>query len=241
LAGQTSYVSRFYANAALYDPPPPVVLKANGKRPTAGRSRVKGAKRDTPEQVVAQTTARTRLKLSWYGGEDRMVEVVSGTGHWYKAAQGLVEVRWVYVQDKSGTHRDEYFYSTNVAMTAQQIVEAYTRRWNVETTFEEMRSYIGLEGTRGWKKKTVLRAEPCLFGLYSVVVCLYLLTPATYRSKGGVRWAGKQELTFSDALRVVRKWLWVEGIFNAVGRKANFESLPEDFQDQILDGLTAAA
>jgi hypothetical protein len=56
-----------------------------------------------------------------------------------------------------------------------------------------------------------------------------------------VQWTGKQELTFSDALRVVRKWLWVEGIFATVGQKATFESLPEDFQDLILDGLTAAA
>src|SRR4051812_36229369 len=95
LAKGTTYVSRFYANAALYDPPPVVVLKPNGKRPTAGRSRVKGARRDTPQQVVAKTKERTRLWVSWYGGEDRRVEVVTGTGHWYKAGQGLVLLRWV--------------------------------------------------------------------------------------------------------------------------------------------------
>src|SRR5262245_22464540 len=173
----TTYVSRFYADAALYDPPPVVVLKANGKRPTAGRSRVKGDRRDTPQQAVAKAKARQRLRVSWYGGEDRQVEVVSQTGHWYKAGQGLVQLRWVYVRDLSGTHRDEYFYSTDVAMTAKQIIEAYTRRWNAETTFQEMRSCLGLETTRGWKKETVLRAAPCLFGLYSAVVCLYLLLP----------------------------------------------------------------
>src|SRR5262245_13208226 len=115
----TTYVSRFYANAGLYDPPPEVVLKPNGKRPTAGRSRVKGDKRDTPQQVVAKTKERTHLCVSWYGGEDRQVEVVSATGHWYKAGQGLVLVRWVYVHDLSGTHRDEYFYSTDERMTAK--------------------------------------------------------------------------------------------------------------------------
>jgi hypothetical protein len=238
---QTSYVSRFYANAALYDPPPVVVLKPNGKRPTAGRSRVKGAKRDTPEQVVAQTKERTRLKVSWYGGETRQVEVVSGTGHWYKAGQGLVAVRWVYVHDRDGTHRDEYFYSTDVRMTAKEIIQTYTRRWNVETTFQEMRSYMGLETTRGWKKETVLRAAPCLFGLYSVVVCLYLLTPAKYKAKPGVQWTGKQELTFSDALTAVRKWLWVEWIFAGAGQKDAFENLPEEFQDLLLNGLAPAA
>src|SRR5262249_32415582 len=95
--GRTQLVSRFYANAGLYDPPPPVLRKANGKRATAGKPRVKGDKRATPEQVVAQTAQRQRLRVSWYGGGKRTVEVVSGTGHWYKAGQGLVELRWVYV------------------------------------------------------------------------------------------------------------------------------------------------
>jgi hypothetical protein len=241
LASKTTYVSRFYANAALYDPPPPVRYKANGKRATAGRSRVKGDKRDTPAQVVAKTRERPRLVVSWYGGEDRLVEVVSGTGYWYKAGQGLVEVRWVYVHDLSGTHRDEYFYSTEESMTAVQIIETYTQRWNVETTFQEMRSYIGLETTRGWQKETVLRAAPCLFGLYSVVVCLYLLAPEKYRAKGGVRWPGKQHVTFSDAIRVVRQWLWVEWVFSTAGQKQAFTNLPEDFQEVLLNGLAPAA
>ena len=218
-----------------------VVLKPNGKRPTAGRSRVKGDRRDTPEQAVAKARARTRLRVSWYGGEDRQVEVVSQTGHWYKAGQGLVQLRWVFVHDVSGTHRDEYFYSSDVAMTAKQIIEAYTRRWNAETTFQEMRSYIGLESTRGWKKETVLRAAPCLFGLYSVVVCLYLLTPPRYRDKPGIVWKGKRELTFSDALCCVRKWLWVEWVFASAGQRQTFENLPGDFQEVLLSGLAPAA
>jgi hypothetical protein len=154
--GRLSLVSRFYAKAALYDPPPPVKLTAQGKKPK-GRPRVKGAKRDPPAEVVAKTTERTRLRVSWYGGGQRDVEVVTGRGHWYKAAQGLVEVLWVYVHDASGTHRDEYFFSTDLSMTAQSVIETYARRWNLETTFQEMRSYIGLETTRGWKKETVLR------------------------------------------------------------------------------------
>ena len=104
-----------------------------------------------------------------------------------------------------------------------------------------MRSYVGLETTRGWKKETVLRAAPCLFGLYSVVVCLYLLTPAQYRRKAGVQWPGKENLTFSDALCCVRKWLWVEWVFASAGQKQTFANLPEDFQELLLNGLAPAA
>jgi hypothetical protein len=235
-----SLVSRFYANAGLYEPPPLVPLNAKGKKPV-GRPRVKGVKCDTPEQVVAKTRQRTRLRLAWYGGGERDVEVVSGTGQWYKAAQGLVEVRWVYVHDKSGTHRDEYFFSTDVSLTAQMIVETYVRRWNLETTFQEMRSYLGLETTRGWKKETVLRVEPCLFGLYSVVVCLHRQLPAKYKQSRGVDWEGKEGMTFSDAMTGVRKWLWKEWVFRAAGHGAAFENLSKGFQELIVNGLAPAA
>jgi hypothetical protein len=236
--GRLSLVSRFYANAALYQPPP--ALPASGKKPP-GRPRVKGAKGDTPQQVVAKTTERTRLRVSWYGGGERDVEVVTGTGHWYKAGQGLVSVLWVFVRDVEGTHRDEYFFSTELTMTAKSVIETYARRWNLETTFQEMRSYIGLETTRGWKKETVLRVAPCLFGLYSVVACLFSQLPEKYTSGRGVQWAGKQDVTFSDAMTAVRKWLWLEWVFPVAGHRDTLENLPRGFQELLLNGLAPAA
>src|SRR5207248_2889004 len=85
----------------------------------------------------------------------------------------------------TGTHRDEYFFTTGQGWTAAEVIETYTGRWNIETTFEEMRCCLGLETTRGWKEKTVLRAAPCLFGLYTVVAALYARGPS--RRRGGRR------------------------------------------------------
>src|SRR5205085_7485376 len=141
------------------------------------------------------------------------------------SGKGLAEVRWVYVHDRTGTHRDEYFFSTRLAMSPKEVIETYTRRWNIETTFQEMRSYLGLETTRGWKKETVLRVAPCLFGLYSVVACLYSQLPAKYARGRGVQWVGKDEVTFSDAITAVRKWLWVEWVFRVGGYRDTFEKL----------------
>ena len=230
--GQLHLVSKFYANANLYEPPPAY----SGK----GRPRVKGAKLPTPQEVVAKAR-RTRLNVAWYGGGRRDVEVVSGTGHWYKAGQGLVEVRWVYVHDRSGTHRDEYLYSTDVTMTPQQIIEEYTGRWNVETTFEEARAYLGLESTRGWCEQTVLRAEPCLLGLYSVVALLYGLLPEPDQQQGMIDWEGKQTVTFSDAITAVRRWLWTHWVFPRAGHAKAFEKLPGAFQQLLLYALAPAA
>jgi DDE superfamily endonuclease len=230
--GKLHLVSKFYPDANLYEPPPAY----SGK----GRPRVKGAKLPTPQEEVAKAH-RTRLNVAWYGGGRRDVEVVSGTGHWYKAGQGLVEVRWVFVHDLSGTHRDEYFYSTDVTMTAQEIIEEYTGRWNVETTFEEARAYLGLESTRGWCKRTVLRAEPCLLGLYSVVALMYWLLPAEDQEQGGVEWEGKQGVTFSDAIAAVRRWLWTHWVFPRAGHADAFEKLPKAFQQLLLYALAPAA
>jgi DDE superfamily endonuclease len=228
-------VSRFYADANLYEPPPVVT----GKR-KAGRPRKKGARLPTPEQVVQQRQRRRRLNVAWYGCGRRDVAVVTGVGHWYKAGHGLVAVRWVFVHDRTGTHRDEYFFTTDVTLSAQQVIEAFTGRWSLETTFQEMRSYLGLETTRGWSERTVLRVAPCLLGLYTVVVLLYVQLPARYRRRL-IDWPGKKDLTFSDAISAVRRWLWVEWVFAIPGHRQPFAKLPRTFRAVLLYALAPAA
>jgi DDE superfamily endonuclease len=224
-------VSKFYPDARLYEPPPPYAGH--------GRPRVKGAKVPTPEQVVAGS-ARTPDNVAWYGGGRRDIETVSGTGWWYQAGQGLVAVRWVFVHDVTGTHRDEYFFSTDVAMSAQTVIETYVGRWNEETTFQEMRSYLGLETTRGWKEKTVRRMAPCLFGLYTVVAGLYSQLPTRYTRVRLVDWPGKQDVTFSDAITAVRRWLWQEWVFAIPGHREAFRKLARPFRAVLLHALAPA-
>jgi DDE superfamily endonuclease len=230
--GRLTLVSKFYPDARLYEPPPPY----SGH----GRPRVKGAKLPTPEQAVA-AAARTPLHVAWYGGGRRDVAIVSGTGSWYKGGEGLVAVRWVFVHDLTGTHRDDYFFTTDVALSPQEVVETYVGRWNEETTFQEMRSYLGLESTRGWKEKTVLRMAPCLFGLYTVVVALYSQLPRRYTRERAVEWARKTDVTFSDAITAVRRWLWREWVFAIPGYKPAFEKLARPFRCLLLHALAPAA
>ena len=111
------WVSKFYRDAALYAPPPPRTHR------TMGRPRLKGQKLASPQEVVAQTPQRMRLTVTWYGGGIRDIEVVTGTGHWYRIGGDLVEVRWVYVHDGTGTPRDAYFFTTDITMKPPQIVE----------------------------------------------------------------------------------------------------------------------
>ena len=227
-------VSRFCPDANLYEPPPVVVGKRNG------RPRQKGAKLPSPEGTVAQAT-RTPRNVPWYGGGRRDVEVVSGKGQWYKSGEGLVPVFWTFVHDCTGTHRDDYFFSTDPEMTPLAVIERITGRWSIETTFQEMRPYLGLETTRGRTEATVLRLVPCLFGLFSVVTLLYDLLPKHSRSRARVDWPGKVETTFSDAITAVRRWLWVDWVFAHHGFSDAFSKLPRAFQEALLSALAPTA
>jgi hypothetical protein len=229
-------ISRFYADANLYAPPP-----VRTGRKGAGRPRVKGVKLPSPEKVVTGSRCRQRLNVAWYGGGRRDVEVVTGTGHWYKAGEGLVKVLWVFVHDLTGTHRDEYFFTTDVRLTGKQVIEYFTGRWSIETTFQEMRAYLGLETTRGRKKDTVLRMAPCLFGLYTVVAILFAQMPARYRRVRVIDWVGKNDVTFSDAITAVRRWLWQEWVFAIPGHHVAFSKLRRPFQAMLLYALAPAA
>jgi hypothetical protein len=144
-------VSKCYGDAALYEPPPPRT------RHTMGRPRVKGQKLGSPQAVVASTAQRTRLTVAWYGGTTRDIEGVTGTGHWYRIEEDLVAVRWVYVHDGTGTHRDEYVLTTDLTMKPQHLVERYTQRWSIATTFQECREHLKRESTKSYGQQTVLR------------------------------------------------------------------------------------
>jgi hypothetical protein len=121
------FVSKFYANANLFEPPPPYL-----KGQSRGRPRVKGKELPKPAQVVRQTPKPSVHEVAWYGGQRRRVEVVTGSGWWYQGGRPLIPVRWVFVRDRTGTHRDEYFFTTDVTMSPQTVIETYTGRWNIE-------------------------------------------------------------------------------------------------------------
>lgn len=196
--------------------------------------------KDEPSEAVSVARRFQRLTVGWYGGGTRRVETRTGTGHWFKSGKGLVSIRWVFVRDREGTHREEYFYTTDTEMKVEQIIGSYTGRWNIETTFEETRSCLHLETTCGWCRQTVLRVTPCLFGLYSVVALLYNQLPVDRRVRA-IEWPGKVGITFADALTAVRRWVWAEGVFTRVQGGSAVKKLPDGLREVLYSALAPAA
>jgi hypothetical protein len=230
--GRLALVSKLHPDANLFAPPPPYAGK--------GRPRVKGRRLPKPREAAAAARRLRRLTVGWYGGGRRRVGAATGTGGWYKSGRGLVPVRWVFVRDLTGTHRDEFLFTTAAALTPAEVIGHYTGRWNIETTFQEARSCLGLETTRGWCEATVLRAAPSLLGLYTVVALLFAALPQPQR-RAAVAWPGKTAVTFSDALTAVRRWLWADGVLRQVGGGTAVEKLPASVCDLLFSALATAA
>lgn len=202
-------VSKFTPDANLFQPPP----KSRSNK--QGRPRVKGKALPSPAETVAKKKGK-RLRVRWYGGGWRNVEVITGQGHWYKSGQGEIPILWVFVRDLTGTHRDEYFFTTDLGQSAKAVIEMYGGRWNIETTFQEMREHLGLETTRWWSRQTILRMAPCLFCLYTLVVIAFDTMPWSSPHLRIKQWVGKETITFSDMISSVRRYLWTEWIFARV-------------------------
>ena len=126
-------------------------------------------------------------------------------------------------------------------MKPQQLVECYTRRWSIETTFQECREYLKLESTKGYSQQTVLRFTPCLFGLYTIVVLLYLQLLHYPSTLGAIFWRGKSTVTFSDMITCVRRALWEQWCFHTPSAPQEFSKLSPSFQRMILYALAPAA
>jgi hypothetical protein len=90
-------------------------------------------------------------------------------------------------------------------MRPKEIIESFVRRWNIETTFQEARAYLGLETLRNRTANAVRRAVPMLLALYSLIVVWF--ARHLRRPEAWVRrtpWYRKSLVTFSDMLAAAR-------------------------------------
>lgn len=233
-----SLITRLRLDAALYDPAPPRQPRQNG------RPRLKGARRPTLAQVLAAPgTQWTKLQINnWYGGQERTVEVCTETALWYHTGLAPVDLRWVLIRDPQGAFDPQALLSTQLAHSPQQILEWFVRRWTMEVTLEEVRAHLGLETQRQWNDLAIGRTTPALFGLYSLVTMLaQTLIESGTRIVRTAAWYAKAQLTFSDAIAIVRRMLWSHCHFSMSGSQPEVVELPRSLFERLTDAVCYAA
>lgn len=202
-------ITRFRMDAALYEP-------AKATPGKIGRPRKKGKRLPTLEKIAEDKHTRwKRLKVQeWYGEKQRLIEITSQTAIWYHTGQPPVPIRWVIVRDPKQIFKTQALLCTDCNICAEQIIQWFVRRWQVEVTFHEARTHLGVETQRQWADLSILRITPALFGLFSVVTLLANIHAQKHKLPiQQTAWYRKKLPTFSDALSLVKQTLFAQRHF----------------------------
>jgi hypothetical protein len=108
-------------------------------------------------------TTWEQLTVAWYGGQQRMVEVATGTAVWYYNGLPPVAIRWVMLRDPQAQFVPQALLCTDQAITPTQIIEWFVLRWQMEVTLHEVRTHLGVETQRQWSDLAILRTTPVLW------------------------------------------------------------------------------
>jgi hypothetical protein len=128
---------------------------------------------------------------------------------WYNAA-GSRPLQVVLVRDPAGLWRDEALLSTDLGLSAQEVILGYTRRWSVEVAYCDSKQLLGLHDPQVWCANAVERAHPMAWFVGSAVLLWY--AQAGHQEEPARRqrpwYAHKVEPTFADMLACARLHLW---------------------------------
>ena len=215
-------ITRLRLDAALYEP-------AKATPGKIGRPRKKGDRLPTLEKVAEnRNTHWKRLVVKkWYGEKRRVIEITSQTAVWYHSGQPPVPIRWVIVRDPLKGFKTQALLCTDTNITPQQILQWFVRRWQVEVTFHEVRTHLGVETQRQWADLSILRTTPALLGLFALVTLLANLHAQKHQLPvQQTAWYVKKLPTFSDALSIVTQNLFAHRYFRTSPMQTHIRKLP---------------
>ncbi len=237
-----TFITRLRLDAALYESAPP------RKPKQMGRPRLKGPRLPNLSAVLKDPrTAWMPITVNgWYGGGERSVEIVSETAIWYSTGLPAVPLRWVLIRDPQEEFESQALLCTDLSADPAQIISWFVMRWQMESTFQEVRQRLGFETQRHWSEAAIRRTAPALLALFSLVALFAHQRKARIRMPQAVRraaWYEKEHPTFSDALALVRRELWAQQASTFCGSAQEIETVkvPRKFIERLTDALCYAA
>lgn len=237
LTRPVTFITRLRLDAALYDPAP--LREAH----QIGRPRKKGDRQPTLEaRLTDPATEWTDVLVRWYDRSMRPVRLATGAAVWYHGGLPPVSIRWVLITDPAGVFRPQALLSTDPDLTAEQIVEWFVLRWQLEVTFEEARAHLGIETQRQWSDLAIRRTTPALLGLFSLVTLFaHHLLQGQDLSPRQAAWYRKELPTFADTLALVRGQLWPVTISSMSHSGPDVVKIPRHLYLRLTETLAYAA
>ena len=108
------------------------------------------------------------------------------------------------VCDPDGKMKPQAFFCTDTDMDPAEVISNFAKRWEMEVTFQEVCTHLGVETQRQWSKKVIARTTPALLGLYSLVCLWGEQALESNLMSYAAAWYEKANFTFSDAIAVIR-------------------------------------
>ncbi|WP_432989702.1 IS701 family transposase [Dactylosporangium sp. CA-233914] len=201
LPATVTWTTRLPRNAVVYHRAP----ARSGKR---GRPRLKGARIGTPSEAAATAVWQT-VSVTRYGRVDT-VRIAVLDCLWY-GVFGPHPVRMTLVRDRE-TGPMPALITTDLSVTAADLVARYAARWAIEVTFFDTRQTLGVGQARNRTAEAVNRTWA--FGMY--VYTLVVLWYALYGHRSGIVadrrihapwYLSKTDPSFTDMLTALRRTL----------------------------------
>ena len=231
-------IARLRLDAALYAPAPPRQPGQNGRPP------LKGERRPSLKTLLDQEhVAWTVAAVAWYDGTTRIVELTSQTAIWYRSGKPAVPLRWVLVRDPQGAFDPQALLCTDPSGDPTQILQWFVLRWQLEVTFQEVRTHLGVETQRQWSDLAIARTTPILLGLFSwTTLAAHVLQEHHPITQRRAAWYDKPSPTFVDAIALARRHLWLASAgFSLSTGTTDIQELPLDLYHRLVDSLAYAA
>lgn len=233
LPANVHLVSRIRKDAAIYDTPQ---LKKAGK---PGRPSTKGHRLPCPKDMSpVKKKSWLRLKLELYG-KPSVREVFQFQAIWYEVCPQR-PVNIIVVRDPKKQHDDEFFFSTDLTLSAEAMIYIYTGRWPIEVVFRESKQYLGFQDSQARTQKAVTRTAPFCLWLNALIKLwfiqeqqqgkIHLPTPDPW-------YTSKKTISFQDMLDVLRRSYW-DNLFSGMSiNDNNFEKISRD----VINSLSKVA
>jgi hypothetical protein len=205
LPSNMDFIGRSRLDAALYAPP---------RSQRMGRPRIKGERLASPLARSRSAKGWRRLRVEVYG-RTVTVQVKVFDALWYVVSGGR-PLRFVIVRGWPGHRDDDVFCTTDLTLSAEQIITDYCVRWYIEVTFQETKGKLGFEDPQNRTQRAVERTAPMALCIYTLTVAWYLQVGNRLKSARlpSFPWYVKTVPAFSDMLAALRRETWRHGLLD---------------------------
>ena len=215
-----SVVSRIRSDARLREVEPrPQPASKRGRKPRHGPWL------PTLKTLAGQGRAFVTRTVSIYGKTVtlRLREVVA----WWPALECVVKV--VITRDPERKERVAYLVSTDLTMTAQEVVEAFARRWTIEQLFSVAKNQMGLDSAEVRTERSVVRHAALTMAMVTWV--------EVWASRCGGKVAGR---SFSAKLTAARRETLTQTIFASGPRRKGSRRIACTLAELFITATRAA-